>query len=123
MSEAMNRNESEIIAARRAIFQAAQGMLAGSVSYIEGARRIHASMWTAKIGEWDPDLVPFVGIVSETDALPSDQTRPLWQAAALEQLQPEIDRCEAWAQEFGEPYCRNLVQRFVSGQIRLQPPF
>jgi hypothetical protein len=115
-------NESEIIAARRAILQAAQDMLAGKLSYIEGARRIDGSKWAAKVDEWDSDLVPFTGIVSETDALPSEQTRPLWQAAALERLEPEIDRLEAWARQFGEPHCLNLVERFSSGQIRLEPP-
>jgi len=118
----MSWNESEIVAARRAIFQAAQAMLAGKLSYIEGALRIHSSIWVAKIDEWDSDLVPFAGIVSETDALPSEQTRPLWQAAALERLQPEIDRLEAWAKQFGETHCRNLAERFSSGRIRLEPP-
>jgi hypothetical protein len=115
-------NESEIFAARRAILAAAQEMLAGQVSYIEGARRIHSAMWTAKIDEWDPDLVPFIGIVSETDALPTEQTKSLWQAAALQRLQPEIDRLEVWARQFGEVHCHNLVERFSSGAIKLEPP-
>jgi len=118
----MSWNESQIVAARRAIFQAAQDMLAGKLPYIEGARKIHASMWAAKVDERDSDLVPFFGIVSETDALPTEQTRPLWQAAALERLQPEIDRLEVWARQFGEPHCRNLVERFSNGRIRLEPP-
>jgi hypothetical protein len=118
----MSWNESEIVAARRTIFEAAQDMLAGTLPYIEGARKIHGSRWAAKIDKWDSDLVPFSGIVSETDALPTEQTRPLWQAAALERLQPEIDRLEAWARQFGEPHCRNLVERFSSGRIRLDPP-
>jgi hypothetical protein len=117
----MSWNESEMAAARRAILQAAQEMLAGKLAYIEGARTIHASRWAAKVGDRDSDLEPFAGIVSETDALPTEQTRPLWQAAALERLQPEIDRLEAWAKQFGEPHCRNLIERFSSGQIRLEP--
>jgi hypothetical protein len=52
----MSWNES-----RRAIFEAAQDMLAGSLSYVEGARKIIAALATAKLDERDTDLVPFVG--------------------------------------------------------------
>jgi hypothetical protein len=114
----MNWDESEIMAARRVIFEAAQDMLAGKLSYIEGARKICAARFSWKLDEWDPDLRPFVGIDSETDSLPFGEMRSHWQAAALEALQPEIDRKEAWARQLGEPHCRNLVKRFLSGQIR-----
>ena len=94
------------------IFDAAQNMLAGKLSYIEGARKIVASMRTARIGERDSDLIPFIGIVSETDALPSKQTKRSWQAAALEDLRPEMERAEAWERQFAESRCRNLVGGF-----------
>jgi hypothetical protein len=38
--------------------------------------------------------------------------RKHWQAAALDALQPEIDRKEAWARGFGERHCQRLVERF-----------
>jgi hypothetical protein len=63
-------------------------------------------------------LLHFIGITSETDALPIGEMRAHWQAVALEVLQPEIAKKEARAQQFGEPYCRNLVERFSSGQIQ-----
>jgi hypothetical protein len=107
----MSWNETEILAARGAILQAAQEMLAERLSYIEGARRIFTAWRASKFDEWDPDFLPFVGIVSETDGLPFGEIRTLWNAAALESLQPEIDRSEAWARNFGEPFCRNLVKR------------
>ena len=105
--------------ARRVMFDAAQDMLAGRLSYIEGARKIVAARWLARLDESDPDLLPFVGIDSETEALPFGEMRTHWQPAALEALQPEIDRSEAWARGFGEPHCRNLVARFSSGQIEI----
>jgi hypothetical protein len=108
----MSWNESEILASRRSIFKAAQGMLAGKLSHIEGARKIVAARRTARLDEWDVDVLPFVGIDSETDALPFGEMRKHWQAAALDALQPEIDQKEAWARGFGEPHCRNLVERF-----------
>ena len=113
----MSWNESEILKARRAIFDAAQGMLAGRLTYIV------AAWWTSKLDEWDADFLPFVGIASETEALPFGEMRAHWQPAALDALQPEIDRMEAWARRFGEPHCRNLVARFSSGQIKIEKLF
>lgn len=108
----MSWNETEIRAARRRILEAAQDMLAGKLSYLEGARKIVAAGTTARIDERDVDLLPFVGITSETDALPFGETRKHWQAAALDALQPEIDQKEAWARGFGQDHCKSLVDRF-----------
>jgi hypothetical protein len=119
----MSWNESEILKARQAILDAAQDMLAGRLTYIEGARKIVAARWTSKLDEWDADFLPFVGIDSETDALPFGEMRAHWQPAALDALQPEIDRMEAWARRFGEAHCRNLVARFSSGQIKIEKLF
>jgi hypothetical protein len=112
----MSWNESEIMNARRAMVHAAQDMLAGRLSYIEGSRKIVTAK-AARLDEWDADLLPFVGIDSETGALPFGEMRAYWQPAALEALQAEIDRMEAWARHFGEPNCRNLVARFSGDQI------
>jgi hypothetical protein len=109
---AMSWNETEILTARREIAKAAQDMLAGKLSYIEGARKIRATVTTARLDERDADLLPFDGIVSETDSLPFGEERKHWQTAALDALQPEIDRKEAWARGFGERHCRSLVERF-----------
>lgn len=108
----MSWNETEILAARRTILKAAQDMLAGKLSYLEGSRKIVSAGTTARIDERDVDLLAFVGIVSETDALPFGEMRKHWQAAALDALQPEIDQKEAWAREFGEGHCKSLVERF-----------
>jgi hypothetical protein len=109
---AMSWNESEILAARRTILKAAREMLAGTLPYIEGARKIVGIATTARLDERDGDLLLFIGIVSETDALPFGEMREHWQATALDALQPEIDQKETWPREFGELYCRNLVKRF-----------
>ena len=109
----MSWNEAEILKARQAILGAAQDMLAGRLGYIEGARKIVAARWAARLDEGDPDLLPFVGIASETEPLPFGEMRAHWQRAALDALQPEIDRMENWARGFGAPHCRNLVARFT----------
>jgi len=113
----MSWDESEIMNARRAMVDAAQDMLAGRLSYIEGARKIVAARWVARLDQSDPDLLPFQGIVSETDALPLGEMGGQWQQAALEALQPQIERMESWARRFGEPCCRNLVARFSGTRI------
>lgn len=118
----MSWNESEILAARQTILEAAQAMLAGKLSYIEGARKIVAAWWTSKLDERDADFLPFVGIASETEALPFGEMRAHWQAAALETLQPKISQSEAWAKKFGEPFCQNLVNRLSEGKTAIGPP-
>jgi hypothetical protein len=118
----MSADESKIMAARCIIFEAAWDMLAGKLSYIEGARKICPARFSWGLDEGDADLRCFVGIDSETDALPFGEMRARWQAAALAALQPEIEKKEAWARQFGEPHCRNLVERFLSGQIEIKPP-
>jgi hypothetical protein len=118
----MSYDESKMMEARLVIYEAAQEMLTGRLSYIEGARRISSARFAWGLDELDADLRCFIGIDSETDALPFGEMRAHWQAAALEALQAEIDRKEAWARQLAGSHCRNLVDRFLSGQIEIKPP-
>lgn len=102
----MNRACLEIVAIAR-------NMLDGGQSFIEGARQIVALRDAAGLDYFDPDIVRFVAIDSETDTLPFGDVRKLWAPAALEKLQPEIDRAEQWARETGTSHCRNLIQRLA----------
>jgi hypothetical protein len=113
-------SSDERMEARLAIFEAAQDMLAGKLSYIEGARKITSACFSWGLDQLDADVRCFAGIDSETDALPLGKMRGYWQAAALEALQPEIDKKEAWARRLAEPHCRSLVRRFVGGQIEIK---
>ena len=118
----MSYDKSKVMAARLVVYEAVQDMLAGRLSYIEGARKICPARFSWGLDEWDDDIRCFIGIDSETDTLPFGKMRAHWQAAALKALQPEIDRKEAWARKFAEPHCRKLVERFLSGQIKIEPP-
>jgi hypothetical protein len=94
------------------IAETASHMLSGAVSYIEGARRVSTLRFDAGL-ESDPDVRTFVGVYSETDALPIDsEIRKLWSPVALEKLQPEIDAAEEWAKRILETRCKRLVERF-----------
>ncbi len=97
---------------RQKIVKIATEMLAGSLSFIEGARQIVQLQFAAELSD-DPDIRPLIGIDSETDALPLDpEIRKHWASDALEKLKPEIDKAETWARQVGTPHCEHLIARF-----------
>jgi len=98
-------------AARLQIADIARSMLAGEISFMEGARSISAIRFMAQI-ENDPDILPLVSIDTKSDTVPLGKIRNLWNRNALVELQSEIDRKESWARDFGRPHCENLVRRF-----------
>jgi hypothetical protein len=107
-------NKPDPVLARQMIVAAARGMLAGTLSFVEGAREINRLRSYAKLPDLDPDILPFIVIDSETDALPVGEVRKLWSPEALAKIQPEIDRREAWAAEDGRADCQRLISRFSS---------
>ncbi|OAF02691.1 hypothetical protein AYJ54_25800 [Bradyrhizobium centrolobii] len=61
--------------------------------------------------EDDPDILPFVGIASETETLPLGNDRIHWQAQALADLQRTLNEAQNWAREVGTTHCQNLLAR------------
>src|SRR5262245_46979328 len=110
---AMRWNKSEVIEARRLILESAKDVLSGTISPIEGARNIARTRFDARL-ESDPDILRFVGIDSETDALPIGTDRIHWQTQALAQLQGEIDKSQARARDAVATYCQSLLSRSAS---------
>jgi hypothetical protein len=104
--------EIDVMTARQQAIEAARAMLAGKLSFIEGARQISDLRWFVDLPEFDPDVICFVVIYSETDTLPFGDVRQRWQPAALEKLRPEIERSEHWARETGWAACQSLIARF-----------
>ena len=70
-------------------------MLDGSLSYLKGCRIVAVLRFDADL-EWDSDLLPFVGVASESEALPIGDERKFWSAAALDGLQPQISEAEGY---------------------------
>jgi hypothetical protein len=97
-----------------ALAETARAMLDGRISFIEGARMILSLRSEARLSDFDPDIMVFMGINSETDTLPLGPVRGLWRNDALDRLQPEIDRAERWAKELGAPSCHALIARFAA---------
>jgi hypothetical protein len=106
----------EFESARKKISEIARDMLDGNRSFIEGSRLIWRLGPEARLGDRDPDLTTFLGIDSETDALPVGEERKYWARDALERLQPEIERAEAWAKQYGRTACQNILRRFGGSQ-------
>ncbi|MDR3480628.1 MAG: DUF2489 domain-containing protein [Burkholderiaceae bacterium] len=105
-------NEALAQSARKRIFETAHSMISGDISFIEGARTLSNLRHSAAIRDDDPDFMIFVGIDSETDALPIGAVRQYWSIDALAKLDREIEKAEAWAKQFGINSCESLVQRF-----------
>jgi hypothetical protein len=103
--------DPEVERACQKMAEAAQDMLTGKLSFIEGARLICSLRLQSGLPHDDPDLLTFVLIESKTDALPLGTVRDLRASSALEELRPKIERSEKWAEETGRSACQNLVDR------------
>jgi hypothetical protein len=93
--------------------QTARDMLQGNLSFIEGSRVLAKTAYTAGLDR-DPDFVTMIAIDSETDSLPVERVRTLWDAGALSRIEDEITKAEEWARKCRETACRSIVDRFGS---------
>ena len=82
--------ESEL-EARKQVVALATEMLAGRLSYLEGAPRMWAlQSQVGGLDDRDADFDAFAVIASETDHLPLENQRPLWSRSAIKRLAPEF---------------------------------
>jgi hypothetical protein len=101
------------IEARRQVVALAKDMLAGRLSYFEGAVQVWAlQSKVGGLGDHDPDFVAFLAIVSDTDHLPLHAQRPRWAPSALERLAPEFKDVEEWVSTFAPDACKSIIARF-----------
>ena len=113
----MSINEHEILAARLAMVAAADAMLAGQTSFIDGVRIIVGLFPKARLSSHDPAFLPFDGAYGETAHVPSAEMRRLWSPTALAREQPKWNRVEAWARDFLQPACRDLAAELAKRPI------
>lgn len=111
MNDAVALNEWEE-EARAELVELCRAMLAGHLSYFEGAIEVCRLRYQIGVPDFDPDIMAFVLISSETDHLPPERVRHRWSVEALKELEPEFARIEQWAAPFASEACRHLVQRF-----------
>ena len=107
---ALNESEEK---ARYELVVLCRAMLAGELSFFEGAIQVCSLRSSVRVSENDPDLMAFVVIESETDHLPLLRARQLWSNQALQRLQPEFEKTETWAKSFAVEACTNLIERFA----------
>jgi len=90
----------------------ASRVLAGMTSPILAARELSGLLLSLGCDLEDPDYRTFVGIDSETDALPVGKARQRWASSALAEKAPDIERAERWALDFGKEAFTNVIARF-----------
>ena len=104
-------HEQDVESVRSKVAESAQAMLSGRMSFLLGARRLDALRHEVSASD-DADFMVFVAIASDTDDYPLGPVCELWDNAALERPQPEIDAAERWAKEQSMATCEKLIQRF-----------
>lgn len=102
--------EHSVAQGRRKIGQIASQMLAGDLTYIEGARAISSLLSDAQVEQLEAPFVIFIAIDSETDGVPLSPVRELWQPAARERLEPEWAEAESYAKTIGEKACWQAIK-------------
>jgi hypothetical protein len=110
-SPALNEAQEQ---AREALVLLCRRMLAGELSFFEGAIQVCSLRFSVGVSDTDPDLQAFVVLKSETDHLPPSDVQHRWSESALQRLQPEFEQTETWAKGVAGQACRNLIERLSS---------
>ena len=91
----------------------AKTMLERKLSFFEGAVLMAPLRFHIKgVEQFDEDFIVFVVIESETDHLPLQAHRHLWNEDSLKKLEPEFIHTEEWASTFAIKACENIIKRF-----------
>lgn len=100
----------------RQVAALAAAVVAGRAPLVASTQRMAKLLYQLGLREGDPAVRAFAAIRSETVHLPLGDERQYWDAAALRQKDEEIAEKEVWARGFGLEACRELVERFGSGE-------
>lgn len=96
---------------RREMVCIARGILNGATGVVAGAREI-ARMRFGSTMDYDPDVLVFVGIDSESDHLPLGDVRRHWDAEALKTKDKELRDYEARVRERVLRACESFIARY-----------
>ena len=99
-------------ALERQLLDIAQGVLAGRIGIIEGARLIMPLRPDLDPENEDQDLLAITGIESQTDHLPLGPWRAEWSPEALRAKDEELAENEDFFREAMFRRCRSLIERF-----------
>lgn len=98
---------------RRHVAAIAQHILAEEVDVFDASWEIARLRGELEIDLQDDDVMAFVLVVSETDALPVGVEAQNWSEEALARKQLEVRRAREWAFTTVRRHCENLIARFA----------
>ena len=106
-------HEDYLRSSRAKAVEIAKAMLAGEISFLEGARAIRNPLRDGEDPECENAFKAFTLIYSDTDSLPVTDRR-FWSSEALQKLEPELAAAELWAREIGTEPCKIIISRLAS---------
>jgi hypothetical protein len=92
--------------------QIASIVLSGSMSLLDGCWLLGPLLAQAELKPGDPDAKAIGLVRSELDGLPVGPQRPLWSAASLKRLAPQLESLSHWASPLAMSAVKNVAQRF-----------
>ena len=98
---------------RRHVVTIAQQILAGAVDVFDASWEIARLRGELEIDPQDDDVMAFVLVTCETDALPVGVEAQNWSEEALASKEPEVRRAREWALNTVRQPCENLIARFA----------
>jgi len=99
--------------ASREIVALAEGLLSDSEPFLAAVRALSALRHVVSEDGLDPDFMIFVAIDSETDHLPSEQTRQYCEATWLAKCDQEAVEVASFYRESVRVACETLLRRFA----------
>ena len=112
MSERMTHEEYVTIQRRR-VADLARQILAREIDVLDGSVQIAGLRNELEIDHDDYDLLAFVIVESDTDALPIGAESLNWSKEALIRKEPELRSAREWAFSTVRDACENLIARFA----------
>ena len=112
MPERMS-HEEYVAMQRRHVAMIAQQILAEEVDIFDASWEIARLRGELEIDLQDDDVMAFVLVVSDTDALPVGVEAQNWSEEALARKEPEVRRAREWAFNTVRKHCESLIARFA----------
>lgn len=105
-------HEEYIAMQRRHVAAVARQILSREVDIFDASLEIAGLRGELEIDFCDDDLMAFVLVVSETDALPVGVEALNWSEEALARKDPQVRHAREWAFNTLRQPCENLITRF-----------
>lgn len=96
------------------IRKTAQGMLDGSIHYLDGAIALIDLRHEVEAYENDPDFLPFIAIMSEINSLSVNPPFSDLPKVLTEKYRLEIETSLEWAKSISISQCQALVGRYTT---------